>query len=129
MSSEHSFSNEPQNSATSNRILLPLEPDFSQMSDPSTIIDPSSNTWKSTDRHTSQTREVGEISLKENTNLRRGEDIDHLLSPLVYHPLWLLIGKAKGVVGWCKGVVYLTSPGRQTDIGLQLGKACYPCSR
>ena len=33
-----------------------------------------------------------------------------------------------GVVGWCKGAVYLTSPGRPTDIGLQLGKACYPCS-
>ena len=24
---------------------------------------------------------------------------------------------------------HLTSPGRPTDIGLQLGKACYPCSR
>ena len=34
-----------------------------------------------------------------------------------------------GVVGWCEGVVYLTSPGRPTDIGLQLGKVCYPCSR
>ena len=34
-----------------------------------------------------------------------------------------------GVVGWCEGVMYLTSPGRPTDIGLQLGKACYPCSR
>ena len=34
----------------------------------------------------------------------------------------------RGVVGWCKGAVYLTSPGRPTDIGLQLGKACYPCS-
>ena len=56
MSSEHSFLNEPQNSATSNSILLPLEPDFSQMSDPSIIIDPPRNTWKSTDRHTSQTR-------------------------------------------------------------------------
>ena len=33
-----------------------------------------------------------------------------------------------GVVGWCKGAVYLTSLGRPTDIGLQLGKACYPCS-
>ena len=31
-----------------------------------------------------------------------------------------------GVVGWCEGAVYLTSPGRPTDIGLQLGKACYP---
>ena len=34
----------------------------------------------------------------------------------------------KGVVGWCEGAVYLTSLGRPTDIGLQLGKACYPCS-
>ena len=33
-----------------------------------------------------------------------------------------------GGVGWCKGAVYLSSPGRPTDIGLQLGKACYPCS-
>ena len=36
--------------------------------------------------------------------------------------------KKKGVVGWCEGAVYLRSPGRPTDIGLQLGKACYPCS-
>ena len=34
-----------------------------------------------------------------------------------------------GVVGSGNGVVYLTSPGRPTEIGLQLGKACYPCSR
>ena len=34
-----------------------------------------------------------------------------------------------GVVGWCECVVYLTSPGRPTDTGLQFGKACYPCSR
>ena len=26
-------------------------------------------------------------------------------------------------------ISYLMSPGRPTDIGLQLGKACYPCSR
>ena len=26
----------------------------------------------------------------------------------------------------CEGAVYLTSLGRPTDIGLQLGKACYP---
>ena len=37
----------------------------------------------------------------------------------------VLIG---GVVGWCEGAVYLTSLGRPTDIGLHLGKACYPCS-
>ena len=30
--------------------------------------------------------------------------------------------------GWCEGAVYLTSLGRPADIGLQLGKACYPCS-
>ena len=35
--------------------------------------------------------------------------------------------RTRGVVGWCEGAVYLTSPGRPTDIGLQLGKACYPC--
>ena len=34
-----------------------------------------------------------------------------------------------GLAGWCEGVVYLTSLGRPTDIGLQLGKANYPCSR
>ena len=34
-----------------------------------------------------------------------------------------------GVVGWCEGVMYLVSPGRPTDIGLQLGKACYRWSR
>ena len=34
-----------------------------------------------------------------------------------------------GVVGSGDGVVYLTSPGRPTEIGLQLGKACYPCNR
>ena len=34
------------------------------------------------------------------------------------------VGRSAGVVGWCEGVVYLTSPGRPTDIGLQFGKAC-----
>ena len=34
-----------------------------------------------------------------------------------------------GVVGCGEGVVYLTSPRRPTDTSLQLGKACYPCSR
>ena len=36
--------------------------------------------------------------------------------------------RSQGVVGWCEGAVYLASLGRPTDIGLQLGKACYPCS-
>ena len=34
-----------------------------------------------------------------------------------------------GLVGWCKDVMYLVSTGRTTDIGLQWGKACYPCSK
>ena len=33
-----------------------------------------------------------------------------------------------GMVGWCEGVMYLTSPGRTTDTVLQLGKACWSCS-
>ena len=33
------------------------------------------------------------------------------------------------VVGCGEGVMYVTSPGRPTEIGLQFGKACYPCSR
>ena len=33
--------------------------------------------------------------------------------------------------GWLGGakVLCISSSGRPTDIGLQLGKACYPCSR
>ena len=41
----------------------------------------------------------------------------------------IFMWRNKGVVGWCEGVVYLALSGRPTDIGLQLGKACYPCSR
>ena len=32
--------------------------------------------------------------------------------------------KGRGVVGLGQGVMYLTSPGHTTEIGLQLGKAC-----
>ena len=42
---------------------------------------------------------------------------------------YYLLDKCLGVVGWCEGVMYLVSPGRPTDIGLQFGKACYRCSR
>ena len=38
-------------------------------------------------------------------------------------------GGGGGGVGCGEGVVYLASPGRPTDIGLQLGKACYLYSR
>ena len=34
-----------------------------------------------------------------------------------------------GVVGCGEGVMYLTSFGHPTDVGLPLGKACCPCTR
>ena len=37
--------------------------------------------------------------------------------------------QTRRVVGCGEGVMYLTSLGRPTDIGLQLGKACFPCSK
>ena len=38
--------------------------------------------------------------------------------------------ESEGVwVGRGKGVMYFASPGRPNEIGLQMGKACYPCSR
>ena len=40
-----------------------------------------------------------------------------------------LYSQVLGMVGCGKGVVYLKSLGHPTDIGLQLGKACCPCSR
>ena len=56
LGSEHSFSNEPQNPTTAKRVLFALEPDFSNMSDPRILIEPPSNTWRSDNRQTSQTR-------------------------------------------------------------------------
>ena len=49
------------------------------------------------------------------------QDPDRVIRTLLY--------TYKGVVGCGEGVVYLTSPGCPADIGLQLGKACYPCSK
>ena len=53
--SEHSFAHELPNPATSSRMILLLEPNFLQISDPSIIIEPP-NTWRSNDKHFSQTR-------------------------------------------------------------------------
>ena len=59
--------------------------------------------------------------------------LTHCMHVLTNHskvvPLLQFFLTGNVVVGWCEGVVYLTLPGRPTDIGLQLGKACYPCSR
>ena len=40
LSSEQSVTNEPQSSVNKQRLLLPLEPDFNTLSDPSIIIEP-----------------------------------------------------------------------------------------
>ena len=48
---------------------------------------------------------------------------------IIYKVTQVILFLLLGVVGWCEGVMYLMSPGRPADIGLQLGKACYPCSR
>ena len=48
LGSEHSYGHESQNSTnTSRRLLLPLEPDFSNMSHPSVVIEPPDNNWRS----------------------------------------------------------------------------------
>ena len=87
MGSEQSFSNEPQNPTASKRVLLPLEPDFSQISDPSIIIDPPSNTWQSTDRHTSQTRRSrrDQPKTKQRTKKRRRHRSSSSSSSLASH--------------------------------------------
>ena len=41
----------------------------------------------------------------------------------------IILPFSQRVAGSFEGVVCLTSPGHPTDIALQLGKACYPCSR
>ena len=48
-----------------------------------------------------------------------------LLILLLMLLLLLLLLLLLVVVGFCEGVMYLTSRGRSTDTGLQLGKACY----
>ena len=40
-----------------------------------------------------------------------------------------LLPRQLGIVRCGEGVLYLRSQGRPTEIGLQLGNACYPCSR
>ena len=57
----------------------------------------------------------------KNKEIEKKEEEDFILHSSIFTLTW-------GVVGWCEGAVYLTSLGRPTDIGLQLGKACYPCS-
>ena len=57
------FTNNTANN--SKRVLLPLEPDFSNMSDPSVVIEPPDNNWRSDNRQTAQTSLSGRISRRD----------------------------------------------------------------
>ena len=75
------------------RVLLPLEPDFHQMSDPSIIIAPPSNTWVSDDRHTSPRHNRRDLpKTKHKTKKRRNTDCFFL--PPLLDPLELLTREA-----------------------------------
>ena len=60
------------NTASSSRQIIPLEPDFSQVSDLSVMIEPPNSNDLSPDLQ-------GRISQKESINLKREEDIDRPL--------------------------------------------------
>ena len=68
LGSEHSYRHEIQNPTNnSRRVLLPLEPDFSNMSDPSVVIEPPDNNWRSDNRQTSQTSHSGHVSRRDQS--------------------------------------------------------------
>ena len=73
MDYQHAYAFELQNPATSSRQIIPLVPDFSQMSDPSVIIQPP-NTYDQGTNNTSQTRlsrkEQSKTSLSSKKNRR-----------------------------------------------------------
>ena len=65
---EQSFRHEVQNPANnSKRVLLPLELDFTNMSDPSNIIEPPDNNWRSDNIQVSQTSLSGHISRRDQS--------------------------------------------------------------
>ena len=67
----------------SKRVLLPLEPDFSNTSDPSVVIEPPDNSWTTDKLYRLPSLDVfpGGISLEVNINPRRGGDVDRPLHP------------------------------------------------
>ena len=75
------------NPATSSKQLIPLEPDFSQMSDPNVMIDPLNST------DVSQTRPSRKEQSRRDHKSKREEDISRLLPllPLLDQTLWILL--------------------------------------
>ena len=58
------FTNNP---TSSKGVLLPLEPGFNSMSDPSFVVEPPDNNWRSVDRQVSQTFLSRRISRKDQS--------------------------------------------------------------
>ena len=55
------------NQTSSNRVLLLLEPDFSNMSDPSVVMEPPNNNWRSDNRQASHTSLSGHNSRRDQS--------------------------------------------------------------
>ena len=70
------------------------------------------------------------VSLDVNFNKSLTNDVVSFeqLGPDIYLLILVMLNKL-GVAGWGKGVMYLALLGHPTDIGLQLGKAYFPCNR
>ena len=73
LGSEQSFIHEVQN-PPNNGVLLPQEPDFSNMSDPSIIIEPPDNNWRSDNRQVSQTSLAGCISRRDQSRSKHVQE-------------------------------------------------------
>ena len=83
--------NESLSSMNNQRVLLPLEPDFNTMSDPSIVIKLTTNTWKS-NRSASLKRPSRRDQTKSKHRKRRRYRLPHL--PLL-HLLCLLPEEAE----------------------------------
>ena len=69
-SESHTFGIESTSKQSStSRILLPLEPDFSNMSDPSVVIEPPGNNWRS-DNNNENYRQIHQTSLSGRRSRR-----------------------------------------------------------
>ena len=69
------------------------------------------------------------------THLTNGDIVNASIHPAILLKDWKEFNRKtskqsdKRVVRWGKGVLNLLSPGHPTEIVLQLGKACCPCSK
>ena len=68
ISEVHAIGMEFTNNLTSlKRVLLPLEPNFSNMSDPSVVVEPPDNNWRSDNRQVSLTLLSGNPDFQEGS--------------------------------------------------------------